>query len=88
MVAIAGPVPRAEQQRSCLAQAGRCVTRIECLKRDERFPLDVYDLATWYAVTPLSEASIAHGGEVQAIPDFTKGKWMKRAPVFCLNDDF
>jgi predicted dehydrogenase len=61
---------------------------IECLKRDATFPLDVYDLATWYAITPLSEASVAHGGEVQAIPDFTKGKWMKRKPIFCLTDDY
>jgi predicted dehydrogenase len=61
---------------------------IECLKRDALFPLDVYDLATWYAITPLSEASIAHGGETQQIPDFTKGKWMRRKPVFCLNDDY
>jgi predicted dehydrogenase len=59
---------------------------IECLKRNIEFPLDVYDLATWYAVTPLSEASIAQGGEVQAFPDFTKGKWMKRKPVFALDD--
>lgn len=61
---------------------------IECLKRDVEFPLDVYDLATWYAVTPLSEMSIAQGGEVQAFPDFTKGKWMKRKPIFALDDQF
>ena len=35
---------------------------IECLKRAVPFPLDVYGLGTWYAVTPLSEASIAQGG--------------------------
>jgi hypothetical protein len=28
---------------------------IECLKRHAAFPLDVYDLATWYAITPLTE---------------------------------
>ncbi|MEO6639357.1 MAG: hypothetical protein ABIN25_13850 [Ginsengibacter sp.] len=31
---------------------------IECIKRKTPFPLDVYDLATWYAITPLSEKSI------------------------------
>lgn len=56
---------------------------IECIKRKAAFPLDVYDLATWYAITPLSEISIAQGGQVQAIPDFTRGKWMKREPIFC-----
>jgi predicted dehydrogenase len=61
---------------------------IECLKRDTPFPLDVYDLATWYAVTPLSEASIVQGGEVQHFPDFTKGKWMRRSPIFCFDDQY
>ncbi len=61
---------------------------IECLKRDVPCPLDVYDLATWYAITPLSEASIAQGGSVQQIPDFTKGKWMKRKPIFCLDGEY
>jgi hypothetical protein len=61
---------------------------IECLKRNIEFPLDVYDLAAWYAVTPLSEASIAQGGEVQQFPDFTKGKWIKRRPIFCFDDQY
>ncbi len=61
---------------------------IESLKRAVPSPLDVYDLATWYAITPLSEASIAQGGAVQAIPDFTRGKWMQRKPIFALNDEF
>ena len=41
-------------------------------------PIDVYDMAAWMAITPLSEQSIAHGGMPQAIPDFTRGKWMYR----------
>ncbi|MEP6594774.1 MAG: Gfo/Idh/MocA family oxidoreductase [Ginsengibacter sp.] len=61
---------------------------IECIKRKLDFPLDVYDLASWYAITPLSEKSIAEGGQVQKIPDFTRGKWKTRKPVFCLGDDF
>jgi predicted dehydrogenase len=61
---------------------------IESLKRAVPSPLDVYDLATWYAITPLSEASIAQGGQVQAIPDFTRGGWMSRKPVFCLDGEF
>jgi predicted dehydrogenase len=61
---------------------------IECIKRKEPFPLDVYDLATWYAITPLSEKSIAEGGQVQDIPDFTEGKWQERKPIFALDDRY
>jgi predicted dehydrogenase len=60
---------------------------IECIKREQPFPLDVYDYATWYAITPLSEKSIKEGGQVQNIPDFTRGKWKGRKPVFCLDDE-
>ena len=61
---------------------------IECIKRNAPFPIDVYDLATWYAITPLSEKSIAEGGQVQIIPDFTRGKWKTRTPDFCLGADY
>ena len=44
-------------------------------------PIDVYDAALWMAITPLSEQSIAQGGAVQAVPDFTRGKWMYREPL-------
>jgi hypothetical protein len=59
---------------------------VECVRNKKPFPLDVYDLATWYAITPLSEASVAEGGTVQFIPDFTRGKWQFRKPIFGLND--
>lgn len=61
---------------------------IECIKRDIPFPLDVYDLATWYSITPLSEKSIAEGGTLQHIPDFTKGAWQTRKRVFGLSDEY
>jgi predicted dehydrogenase len=61
---------------------------IECVKRGLEFPLDVYDLASWYAITPLSEKSIAEGGQVQNIPDFTRGKYKTRKPIFCFGDDY
>ncbi len=38
-------------------------------------PIDVYDAATYMAITPLSEQSIVMGGTPQAFPDFTCGKW-------------
>ena len=61
---------------------------IECIKRNIEFPLDVYDLASWYAITPLSEKSIENGGEPQDIPDFTKGAWTTRTPVFGSSSDY
>jgi hypothetical protein len=61
---------------------------IECIKRKLPFPLDVYDLATWYAITPLSEQSIAAGGALQEIPDFTRGQWKTRKPVFGRTTDY
>ena len=61
---------------------------IECIKRKTEFPLDVYDLATWYVITPLSEKSIKEGGTLQKIPDFTKGKWQNRKPIFGVGDDY
>ncbi|MCB0596925.1 MAG: gfo/Idh/MocA family oxidoreductase, partial [Phaeodactylibacter sp.] len=38
-------------------------------------PIDVYDAATWMAITPLSEQSIAMGSQPAAFPDFTRGRW-------------
>ncbi len=61
---------------------------IECIKRGTDFPMDVYDFASWYAITPLSEKSIAEGGQVQNIPDFTRGKWKTKKPIFALTDDY
>jgi hypothetical protein len=61
---------------------------IECIKRKVPFVLDVYDLATWYAITPLSEKSIAEHGQVQEIPDFTRGKWKNKKNDFCMNEDY
>lgn len=48
------------------------------LKTGSEMPIDVYDAATWQAVSVLSEISIQQGGAPQAMPDFTNGKWFKR----------
>lgn len=60
---------------------------VESLKRGIDFPMDVYDYATWYSITPLSEKSIIEGGQVQNIPDFTRGKWKARKNNFASGDD-
>ncbi|MBG6233905.1 putative dehydrogenase [Pedobacter sp. CAN_A7] len=61
---------------------------VEAAKRKTETPMDVYDAATWSAITPLSEQSIDLGNETIEFPDFTGGKWMNRKPVFALNDDY
>lgn len=50
-------------------------TLFDCLKNNKPMPIDVYDAATWMAVTALSEESIAKGSAPVEFPDFTRGKW-------------
>ncbi len=50
----------------------------DALKECKPMPIDVYDGALWAAISPLSEKSVAMGGAVQEVPDFTGGKWMTR----------
>lgn len=49
-----------------------------CVRNRKPFPMDVYDAATWMAVTALSEQSVALAGAPQPFPDFTNGKWVLR----------
>ncbi|MBQ5926822.1 MAG: Gfo/Idh/MocA family oxidoreductase [Clostridia bacterium] len=50
----------------------------DAILNGKEMPIDVYDVASWMCITPLSEQSIAQGGAPQAIPDFTRGRWMRR----------
>lgn len=63
---------------------------VESVKVGEKPPIDVYDAATWMAVTCLSEQSIAIGGAPVPFPDFTNGMWIDREPyrrgIFCLDE--
>lgn len=61
---------------------------IESVKRKAPTAMDVYDAATWSAITPLSELSIERGNETVDFPDFTGGQWMYRKPVFALDDEY
>ena len=61
---------------------------VECAKRKETPPFDVYDAATWLSLTPLSEQSIALGSQPVGIPDFTRGRWTERKATFALGDDY
>lgn len=48
---------------------------VYCLLNGLPLDMDVYDLAEWCALTPLSEISIANGSAPVAYPDFTRGHW-------------
>ena len=52
----------------------------KAVQNGEEMPIDVYDMASWMCITPLTEQSIASGGAIRDIPDFTRGKWMYRKP--------
>jgi len=61
---------------------------VESIKRKLPTPMNVYDAATWSAITPLSEQSIELGHQTIEFPDFTSGQWMYRKPVFALTDEY
>ncbi|MBR2346479.1 MAG: Gfo/Idh/MocA family oxidoreductase [Clostridia bacterium] len=47
----------------------------DALRADAPMPIDVYDAASWMAITALSKISIANGSAPVEIPDFTSGRW-------------
>lgn len=61
---------------------------IDCVIHKKPFYMDIYDAAMWSVLSPLSERSIAQQSKPVLIPDFTRGKWKKRTPVFGLTPDF
>lgn len=50
---------------------------IYCLRNGLPLDMDVYDLAEWCSITPLSELSIENNSAPVAVPDFTRGGWEK-----------
>lgn len=48
---------------------------IYCLRNGLPLDMDVYDLAEWCSLAPLSELSIENGSAPVAVPDFTRGAW-------------
>ena len=51
---------------------------IESIQDGNAFPIDVYDAASWMAVTCLSEQSVAMGSMPVPVPDFTDGRCINR----------
>ncbi len=66
-----------------------CRAFVESVKNGINTPIDAYDTVSWMAIAPLSEMSIQKGGMPVDIPDFTRGKWIRREPVaqskYCLD---
>jgi hypothetical protein len=54
---------------------------VSCLRGGLALDQDVYDAASWSAVGPLSEASVARRGEAIDVPDFTRGAWKTIPPL-------
>ena len=51
---------------------------IETVKHGAYPPIDVYDAATYMAITALSEKSLENNNSTVEFPDFTNGKWQKK----------
>ncbi|MBT8238025.1 MAG: Gfo/Idh/MocA family oxidoreductase [Croceitalea sp.] len=54
---------------------------VECLQKGLPLDQNVYEGCFWSAVAPLSERSVATGGEPQPFPDFTRGNWKNTRPL-------
>ncbi|GHT69633.1 glycosyl hydrolase family 109 protein 1 [Bacteroidia bacterium] len=50
---------------------------IYCLQKGLPLDMDVYDLAEWCSLIPLSEISLNNNSAPVEIPDFTRGGWNK-----------
>ncbi len=50
---------------------------VYCLRNGLPLDMDVYDLAEWSCLAPLSELSIKNGNAPVKVPDFTRGAWNK-----------
>ena len=48
---------------------------VYCLRHGLPLDMDVYDLAEWCCVAPLSKLSLEHGSMPVEVPDFTRGAW-------------
>lgn len=50
---------------------------VYCLRNGLPLDMDVYDLAEWCCLAPLSRLSIENGSAPVEVPDFTRGSWQK-----------
>ncbi|MDE7141882.1 MAG: Gfo/Idh/MocA family oxidoreductase, partial [Muribaculaceae bacterium] len=50
---------------------------VYCLRNGLPLDMDVYDLAEWCSLVPLTALSIENGSAPVEVPDFTRGAWRK-----------
>ncbi len=50
---------------------------VYCLRHGLPLDMDVYDLAEWSAMAPLTQLSLDNGSAPVEVPDFTRGGWNK-----------
>ncbi len=55
---------------------------VDAVREKKPTPIDIYDSVVMSCVIPLSEQSIQKGGAPVECPDFTRGQWRSRKPVF------
>lgn len=56
----------------------------EAVRNKTQTPVDVYDSVVMSCIVPLSGQSIANGSAPVKCPDFTRGKWETKKPVFAV----
>ena len=54
---------------------------VKAVRERTETPQDVYDAASWSAISALSEASVVQGSAPVDFPDFTREKWQTRPPI-------
>ena len=54
---------------------------VSAVRNRTQTPIDVYDAATWSAISPLSEQSVSGRSRPVDFPDFTRGKWKNRRKI-------
>jgi hypothetical protein len=59
---------------------------VDCLNNGWFLDQDVYDAASWSAVTPLSQISIELGNIPVKFPDFTRGMWKEKRELGILKN--
>jgi len=57
----------------------------DAVRNKTQTPIDVYDSVVMSCIFPLSEMSIAKGGQPVKCPDFTGGKWEATKPKFAVD---
>jgi hypothetical protein len=54
---------------------------VKAVRKNTAVPIDVYDAATWSAISALSGESISKGNNAVEFPDFTGGTWLELREV-------